>query len=126
VHAVYKGVVHNRHDKSTYDVVRLVDLETIGMDNQTYTQCKVYFTDGCTTEKSLLNNGVVDNSIIDAPGLNADTAQAIAVFARQEEIDAVVFLISPQIILHRQQKRLSGQQQQHKRRISPWWSTVMT
>jgi mitofusin len=42
----------------------------------------------------LLNNGVVDISIIDAPGLNLDTTKTTAVFARQEEIDVVVFVVS--------------------------------
>jgi len=94
VHAVYKESVYNRHDESTYDVFRLVDLEKIVTDNRTYAQCKVYVTDNRTTDESLLHNGVVDISIIDAPGLNSDTTQTTAVFARQEEIDVVVFVVS--------------------------------
>ena len=42
----------------------------------------------------MLNNGAVDISLIDAPGLNSDTTKTTAVFARQEEIDVVVFVVS--------------------------------
>lgn len=94
VHAVHKEVVYNRYDESTYDIFRLVDLEKMVTDNRTYTQCKVYIIDVRTNDQSLLNNGVVDISIIDAPGLNSDTTQTTAVFARQEEIDVVVFVVS--------------------------------
>lgn len=72
----------------------LQDLEKIVTDNETYTQCKVYVKDVRTIDESLLNNGVVDISIIDAPGLNSDSLKTTAVFARQEEIDVVVFVVS--------------------------------
>ena len=93
-HAVPKDVTYNRNDESTYDVYPLQDLEKIVTDNQKYTQCKVYVKDIRTIDESLLNNGVVDISIIDAPGLNSDSLKTTAVFARQEEIDVVVFVVS--------------------------------
>ena len=94
VHAIHKDVVYDRHDESTYDVFTLQDLEKIVTENDTYTQCKVYVKDVRSIDESLLNNGVVDISIIDAPGLNSDTTKTTAVFARQEEIDVVVFVVS--------------------------------
>jgi mitofusin len=94
VHAVHKDAVYNRHDESSYDVFTIPDLERIVTDNETYNQCKVYVQDVRTIDESLLNNGVVDIAIIDAPGLNLDTAKTTAVFARQEEIDVVVFVVS--------------------------------
>ena len=94
VHAIHKDVIYNRHDESTYDVFTLNDLENIVTSNDTYTQCKVYIKDVRSIDQSLLNNGVVDISIIDAPGLNSDTTKTTAVFARQEEIDVVVFVVS--------------------------------
>jgi mitofusin len=94
VHAVHKDVEYNRHDESTYDVFSLHDLEKLVTDNDNYTQCKVYIKDVRSIDESLLNNGVVDISIIDAPGLNLDTTKTTAVFARQEEIDVVVFVVS--------------------------------
>ncbi|KAI9051493.1 hypothetical protein LZ554_004539 [Drepanopeziza brunnea f. sp. 'monogermtubi'] len=94
VHAIHKEVVYNRHDETTYDVFTLLELEKIVVDHETYTQCKVYVKDVRSIDESLLNNGVVDISIIDAPGLNLDTTKTTAVFARQEEIDVVVFVVS--------------------------------
>ena len=94
VHAVHKNAVYDRRDESTYDVFSLQDLEKIVVDNERYTQCKIYVKDSRTVDKSLLNNGVVDIALIDAPGLNSDTTKTTAIFARQEEIDVVVFVVS--------------------------------
>jgi len=94
VHAVHKNAVYDRHDETTYDVFSLQELEKIVTDNDTYTQCKVYVKDVRTIDESLLNNGVVDIALIDAPGLNMDTTKTTAIFARQEEIDVVVFVVS--------------------------------
>ncbi|KAK5664318.1 hypothetical protein OQA88_536 [Cercophora sp. LCS_1] len=94
VHAVHKDAIYDRHDETTYDVFSLLELEKIVTDNDTYTQCKVYVKDIRTIDESLLNNGVVDIALIDAPGLNMDTTKTTAIFARQEEIDVVVFVVS--------------------------------
>ncbi|KAI0480173.1 putative mitochondrial fission protein [Xylariaceae sp. FL0804] len=94
VHAVHRDSVYNRHDESTYDVFSLQELEKIVIDNSTYIQCKVYVKDARTLDESLLDNGVVDIALIDAPGLNSDTTKTTAIFARQEEIDVVVFVVS--------------------------------
>ncbi|KAM7192833.1 hypothetical protein V8F33_008150 [Rhypophila sp. PSN 637] len=94
VHAVHKDVAYDRNDETTYDVFSLQALEKIVVDNETYTQCKVYVKDVRTIDESLLNNGVVDIALIDAPGLNMDTTKTTAIFARQEEIDVVVFVVS--------------------------------
>lgn len=92
-HAIHKDVTYDCNDERTYDVFPLEELEKIVSDNETYTQCKVYVKDTRTIDESLLNNGVVDISIIDAPGLNSDSLKTTAVFARQEEIDVVVFVV---------------------------------
>ncbi|EXJ65913.1 mitofusin [Cladophialophora psammophila CBS 110553] len=94
VHAVHKDSVYDRNDESTYDSYSLQDLEKIVVDNDRYMQCKVYVKDIRTIDQSLLNNGVVDIALIDAPGLNSDSVKTTAVFARQEEIDVVVFVVS--------------------------------
>lgn len=94
VHAVHKEAIYDRNDESTYDVFSLSDLEKIVIDNETYLQCKVYVKDVRTIDESLLNNGVVDIALIDAPGLNSEMTKTTAVFARQEEIDVVVFVVS--------------------------------
>ncbi|KAH9903544.1 putative mitochondrial fission protein [Xylariomycetidae sp. FL2044] len=94
VHAVHLNAVYDRKDESTYDVFPLAELEKLVLDNTTYMQCKVYIKDVRSIDESLLNNGVVDIALIDAPGLNADTTKTTAVFARQEEIDVVIFVVS--------------------------------
>jgi mitofusin len=94
VHAIHPDVIYNKHDETTFDVYLLKDLEKLVLDHDVYTQCKVYVRDVRSIDESLLNNGVVDISIIDAPGLNSDTTKTTAVFARQEEIDVVVFVVS--------------------------------
>jgi mitofusin len=94
VHAVHRNATYDRHDETTYDVFSLQQLEKIVVDNELYMQCKVYVKDARTIDESLLNNGVVDIALIDAPGLNMDTTKTTAIFARQEEIDVVVFVVS--------------------------------
>lgn len=94
VHAVYRFKEYDRNDESTYDVYSLHQLEDIVIDNSKYMQCKIYVKDVRTIDESLLNNGVVDIALIDAPGLNSDSLKTTAVFARQEEIDVVVFVVS--------------------------------
>ncbi|KAF1836294.1 hypothetical protein BDW02DRAFT_521419 [Decorospora gaudefroyi] len=94
VHAIPIGSTYNRNDESTYVVFDLKDLEKIVIDNDHFSQCKIYIKDIRDVDQSLLNNGVVDIALIDAPGLNADSIKTTAVFARQEEIDVVVFVVS--------------------------------
>jgi GTPase SAR1 family protein len=94
VHAVPIGSTYNRHDESTYTVFDLKDLEKIVVDNEHFSQCKIYIRDIRDVDESILNNGVVDIALIDAPGLNADSLKTTAIFARQEEIDVVVFVVS--------------------------------
>lgn len=94
VHAVHKDTPYDRNDESSYDIYSLVELEKIVVDNDKYMQCKVYVKDVRSIDQSLLNNGVVDIALIDAPGLNSDSVKTTAVFARQEEIDVVVFVVS--------------------------------
>lgn len=94
VHAVHKNVTYDRNDESTYDSYSLIELEKIVGEDDKYMQCKVYVKDVRSIDESLLNNGVVDIALIDAPGLNSDSVKTTAVFARQEEIDVVVFVVS--------------------------------
>ncbi|KAK0903804.1 mitofusin [Friedmanniomyces endolithicus] len=94
VHAIPHGHVYNRNDESTYSVFALKQLESIVVDSDRWSQCKIYIKDIRPVDQSLLNNGVVDIALIDAPGLNNDSLKTTAVFARQEEIDVVVFVVS--------------------------------
>ncbi|KAF4496436.1 Transmembrane GTPase fzo1 [Fusarium agapanthi] len=94
VHAVHLDTTYNRRDEQTYDIYAFKHLADIVSDNTKYHQCKVYVRDTRATNQSLLNNGTVQMTLIDAPGLNSHTAKTTAVFARQEEIDVVIFVVS--------------------------------
>ena len=93
VHAVKHNVKYDREDKSTYDIFKLEDLERLVDDVDTYSSAKVYVSEN-RKDETLLRNGIVDIALIDAPGLNMDSLQTTAVFARQEQIDVVVFVVS--------------------------------
>ncbi|KAG6335614.1 hypothetical protein ID866_3471 [Astraeus odoratus] len=96
VHILKEGVSYSISDESTFTRVSLNELESVVSDNAGAVQpiLRVYLADSRVPSESLLNNGVVDISLIDAPGLNRDSLKTTAVFARQEEIDVVVFVVS--------------------------------
>ena len=95
VHIVKEGIEYNIKDESTFTRAKVADLEEIvGEHEKTLQMLKLYLADSRAPSESLLNNGVVDISLIDAPGLNRDSLKTTAVFARQEEIDVVVFVVS--------------------------------
>ncbi|KAF8158466.1 transmembrane GTPase fzo1 [Crassisporium funariophilum] len=95
VHVLKDGVTYDIKDASTFTKGEVADLEKIVAENEhTERMIKLYLADTRAPSESLLNNGVVDISLIDAPGLNRDSIQTTAVFARQEEIDVVVFVVS--------------------------------
>jgi GTP-binding protein EngB required for normal cell division len=94
VHAIPVGKAYDRRDERTYSVFELEALHKIVIDNDRWSQCKIYIKDIRTVDESLLNNGVVDIALIDAPGLNLDSVITTANFAKQEEIDVVVFVVS--------------------------------
>ncbi|KAK4048165.1 mitofusin [Microbotryomycetes sp. JL221] len=50
--------------------------------------------DADSVNSSFIRNGLVSISLIDAPGLNRDTLSTTALFARQSEIDVIVFVVS--------------------------------
>ena len=95
VHVVKEGVTYDLSDESTFTRASLSDLEEIVSENENGQQIlKVYLSDPRSPAPSFLHNGVVNISLIDAPGLNRDSVKTTAVFARQEEIDVVVFVVS--------------------------------
>ena len=95
VHVVKDGITYDLSDESTFTRAGLSDLEEIVSENENGEQIlKVYLSDPRSPASSFLHNGVVNISLIDAPGLNRDSVKTTAVFARQEEIDVVVFVVS--------------------------------
>lgn len=95
VHIVKDAAAYKIDDELTYQRASLNDLHRI-MDEEenSLRLLKLYLHDPRPLNQSLLNNGVVDISLIDAPGLNRDSLKTTAVFSRQEEIDIVVFVVS--------------------------------
>ena len=95
VHVVKDGVAYNKNDESTFTPAAIADLESIVSEaGNAQHMLKLYVTDARAPTESLLHNGVVDIALIDAPGLNRDSFKTTALFARQEEIDVVVFVVS--------------------------------
>lgn len=96
-------------DPTTFDRYALEDLKDIGAvedddyaggDDDKYHLVKVYVADpraagdDAHRDSPLINNGLVAISLIDAPGLNVDTLKTTGVFARQSEIDVIVFVVN--------------------------------
>lgn len=95
VHAIPTVESYNRLDPNTYHIIEMRHLyKVITEDYEHYKMLKIYANDARSTQESLLHNGVVDIALIDSPGLNTDSVKTTAVFARQEEIDVVVFVVS--------------------------------
>ena len=95
VHIVKDTTTYNVKDESTFKRASIADLEELISENEDIKQMiKVYINDPRESAESFLNNGIVDISLIDAPGLNRDSVKTTALFARQEEIDVVVFVVS--------------------------------
>ncbi|CAD6909569.1 unnamed protein product [Tilletia controversa] len=98
-HVLKKGTEYDPLDVSTYDVKSNDELEQIVADAEDLAPedapiLKCYALDARDTNASFLRNGLVDIALIDAPGLNRDSIKTTALFARQEEIDVIVFVVS--------------------------------
>ncbi|KAG8957307.1 mitofusin, partial [Tulasnella sp. 419] len=94
VHLVNEGMDYSRDDESTFTRAEISELEGIVTESDAKRILKLYVKDARDPSRSLLSNGVVDISLIDAPGLNRDSIHTTELFARQEEIDVVVFVVS--------------------------------
>jgi len=82
VHVVKESVTYDLSDESTFTRATLSDLDQIVSENENGQQIiKVYLSDPRSPAPSFLHNGVVDISLIDAPGLNRDSVKTTAVFA---------------------------------------------
>ncbi|GAA5814011.1 hypothetical protein MFLAVUS_007501 [Mucor flavus] len=99
VHAVGDVSTYDKDKEDTYNPLELRHLyKVLTADEQdlAYKMLKIYVSRDrdLIKEDSLLYNGVVDVALIDSPGLNTDSVKTTAVFAREEEIDVVVFVVS--------------------------------
>lgn len=99
VHVVRSVDTYTPSDDATFDRRPLSDLNAIFAAEEDAERAevpvlKVFCRDLDATKESLLHNGAVDIALIDAPGLNQDSVKTTALFAREEEIDVVVFVVS--------------------------------
>ncbi|KAI9363669.1 P-loop containing nucleoside triphosphate hydrolase protein, partial [Pilaira anomala] len=101
VHAIGNVSNYDRNNQDTYHQLEsrhLYKLLTSDDDEQelAYKMLKIYTArdQERITKDSLLYNDLVDVTLIDSPGLNTDSVKTTAVFAREEEIDVVVFVVS--------------------------------
>ncbi|KAI8987490.1 hypothetical protein BDF20DRAFT_815517 [Mycotypha africana] len=95
LHGIFDPNRYNVNEPATYHKLEMRHLYKIITDDyEPYAMLKLYTKDARTTQESLLHNGVVNIALIDSPGLNTDSVKTTAVFARQEEIDVVVFVVS--------------------------------
>ncbi|SPO30388.1 related to FZO1 - GTP-binding protein, required for biogenesis of mitochondria [Ustilago trichophora] len=99
VHMLNPGLKYSSRDESTFTRHTLQEIEQIVAEAEEVSPedapiLKCYARDTRATQDSLLKNGIVDIALIDAPGLNRDSLKTTALFARQEEIDVVVFVVS--------------------------------
>lgn len=95
VHGIVNHSKYKRHDSSSFTRFDIRHLRKVVEENEPgYELLKVYCRDRRERQQSLLHNGVVDISLIDSPGLNIDSMKTTALFAQQEEIDVIVFVVN--------------------------------
>ncbi|GHJ84956.1 hypothetical protein NliqN6_1358 [Naganishia liquefaciens] len=103
VHVVKQGVKDGEYDRtntSTYDVVKVEDLATLVAEQEASAPpLKVYLQQrnadpSCPAPPTILHNGILDISLIDAPGLNRDVIPTTETFTRSPSIDVVIFVVS--------------------------------
>ncbi len=91
-----KEVHYDRTNEETYDRKRLEDLYELVLDQEADNPpLKVYLRPPQDSRNpSILHNGILDISLIDAPGLNRDVLQTTSNFASSSSIDVIVFVVS--------------------------------
>lgn len=99
IHILDQAGKYDVSDNETYSTASISKLEELVTDldaDASSPPLRVFLkdVDQAVSNPTILHNGVVDISLIDAPGLNRDSIKTTANFARQEEIDVVVFVVS--------------------------------
>lgn len=103
VHVVKQGVKdgeYDRTDANTYDIVKVEDLANLVAEQEASAPpLKVYLQQrdadpSCPAPPTILHNGILDISLIDAPGLNRDVIPTTETFTRSPSIDVIIFVVS--------------------------------
>ncbi|EPB86681.1 hypothetical protein HMPREF1544_06561 [Mucor circinelloides 1006PhL] len=97
IHAVVDADKYDKTNKETYHPIEPRHLyKTLVDEDMPYKIVNIYTAHNqhALNQHSLLHNDLVNVALIDSPGLNTDSLKTTSVFARQEEIDVVVFVVS--------------------------------
>ncbi|KAI5452989.1 mitofusin [Naganishia albida] len=100
VHVVKPGVKDGEYDREnaeTFDVVKVQDLgELVAEQEASAPPLKVYLQRDADSSapSTILHNGILDISLIDAPGLNRDVIPTTETFTRSPSIDVIIFVVS--------------------------------
>ncbi|KAI8636292.1 hypothetical protein BD408DRAFT_407278 [Parasitella parasitica] len=120
VHAVVDVDHYDKTDAETYHAIEPRHLyRTLVDPDIPYKMLNVYTArnDQLQTKESLINSDIVNVVLIDSPGLNTDSVKTTSVFARQEEIDVVVFVVSAENHFTLSGKEFLWNAAQEKKRI---------
>ena len=95
IHVANIADVYEIDDESTYRRFSLEEVEktVTSEENEGLIAVKIY----CNSEQgpqSILHNDAVDIVLIDSPGLNCDSFKTMSLYAKQEDIDIVVFVVN--------------------------------
>ncbi|KAF1801657.1 P-loop containing nucleoside triphosphate hydrolase protein [Mucor lusitanicus] len=97
IHAVMDTAAYDPSNPETYHRIESRHLyKTLIDEDIPYKMLNIYTARNqqALTQQHLLHNDLVDVALIDSPGLNTDSLKTTSIFARQEEIDVVVFVVS--------------------------------
>ncbi|KAI8060663.1 P-loop containing nucleoside triphosphate hydrolase protein [Gilbertella persicaria] len=91
LHALNNAQLYNKQDPSTYDTIPLGDLyDLLTQEEPAYKILKLY-TNLLDTDSMVSRHHI---TLIDSPGLNTDSIRSTAMFAQEEDIDVIVFVVN--------------------------------
>lgn len=90
VHAFNRIEAYNATDTSTFAVISLSEMNRLLQIENQFNYFRVFLK----SPFYLKRPDLFDISLIDSPGLNCDSVKTTALFAKQENIDVVVFVVN--------------------------------
>lgn len=95
LHCIYPKTKYSSGDQATYVRRDMKELQKILEENKEgYERLKLYYDGSSCSSGGILKNELIEIILIDSPGLNIDTTKTTSLFAKQEEIDAIVFVVN--------------------------------
>lgn len=90
VHAFSRIDAYSATDTSTFEIVSLGEMNRLLQMESQFSYFRVFLK----SPFYLKRPDLLDISLIDSPGLNCDSVKTTALFAKQENIDVVVFVVN--------------------------------